>query len=119
MNTDCHGATVYCAFVCRSEWLGSVMELELELEVSYNDKRCLVERAERRIGATDGTDGDRAVGRGVSVDRHSHARSPTRLLAASVQPSLAKPGQRSLVRSEIPAPHEVMLVANAHPWGTA
>ena len=52
------------------------MELEMELEVSYNDKRCLVERVERRIGATDGTDGDRAVGRGVSVDRHSHARSP-------------------------------------------
>ena len=43
------------------------MELELELEVSYNDKRCLVERAERRIGATDVTDGDRVVGCGVSV----------------------------------------------------
>ena len=68
-----------------------MMELELELEVSYNDKRCLVERAERQIGATDGTDGDRAAGCGVSVDRHSHARSLTRLLAASLQPSLAKP----------------------------
>jgi len=68
------------------------MELEVELTMSYNDKCCLVERAERRIGAPDGTDGDRAVGRGVSVDRHSHARSPTRLLAASVQPSLESRG---------------------------
>lgn len=43
------------------------MELEVEVEASYNDKCCLVGRAERRVGATDGTDGDWPAGREVSL----------------------------------------------------
>ena len=43
------------------------------------ERFCLRTRdAERRRGATDGTDGGRLVGRGSSVDRHSQVRPPTR-----------------------------------------
>ena len=49
----------------------SVVELEMELEVSYNENYCLEGRAERQRGATDRDDGGgQAVGTDC-VDRHT------------------------------------------------
>jgi hypothetical protein len=48
----------------------SVVELEMELEVSYNENYCVEGQVERRRGATDRDDrGGQAVGM-ACVDRH-------------------------------------------------
>ena len=53
--------------------------------------RCARATTGRDPGTNDVSTNARMVGWGDSVDRHSHARSPTRLLAASLLPSLASP----------------------------
>ena len=59
----------------------SVVELEMELEVSYNENYCVEGQVERRRGATESIDGGGEVVGVDCVDRHTFFITPLMLLS--------------------------------------